>query len=230
MIVYLVGMPGSGKSTVGAELAGRLGVPFIDLDDEIARDDGRGITEIFAAEGEAGFRAREAKALVGASTHDPAVIACGGGVVLEPANRITLRSSGTCVFLDVPLEVLAGACPAQRGSPADPRAGRPRATVAGARAALPGVRRPRGRWERRPGRGRGRDRGGAPLERVTVPIPGRSYEVVIGAGVIDDAAGLLPDLDAAATAFIVVDQAIGGQLAPTAGGRPRRARSAPRWP
>jgi shikimate kinase len=108
VIVYLVGMPGSGKSTVGAELAGRLGVPFIDLDEEIARDDGRGITEIFAVEGEAGFRAREAKALVGASTHDPAVIACGGGVVLEPANRITLRSSGTCVFLDVPLEVLAG--------------------------------------------------------------------------------------------------------------------------
>jgi shikimate kinase len=107
VIVYLVGMPGSGKSTVGAELAGRLGVPFIDLDDEIAREAGRGITEIFADEGEAGFRAREAAALVASSMHDPAVIACGGGVVLEPANRITLRSSGTCVFLDVPLDVLA---------------------------------------------------------------------------------------------------------------------------
>ncbi len=107
MIVYLVGMPGSGKSTVGEELAGRLGVPFIDLDVEIAADDGRTITEIFAEEGEDGFRAREAKALLAASTHDPAVIACGGGVVLEPANRITLRSTGTCVFLDVPLAVLA---------------------------------------------------------------------------------------------------------------------------
>lgn len=107
MIVYLVGMPGSGKSTVGAELAGRLGVPFIDLDVEIAREAGRGITEIFGTEGEAGFRAREAKALLSTSTHDPAVIACGGGVVLEPANRITLRSSGTCVFIDVPLDVLA---------------------------------------------------------------------------------------------------------------------------
>jgi shikimate kinase len=107
VIVYLVGMPGSGKSTVGEELAGRLGVPFIDLDVEIATDDGRTITEIFAAEGEEGFRAREAKALLAASTHDPAVIACGGGVVLEPANRITLRSTGTCVFLDVPLAVLA---------------------------------------------------------------------------------------------------------------------------
>ena len=106
MIVYLVGMPGSGKSTVGAELAGRLGVPFIDLDVEIADADGRGVTEIFEAEGEPGFRAREAKALLAASVQDPAVIACGGGVVLEPANRITLRNTGTCVYLDVPLAVL----------------------------------------------------------------------------------------------------------------------------
>ncbi|MFL5792042.1 MAG: shikimate kinase [Actinomycetota bacterium] len=106
MIVYLVGMPGSGKSTVGAELAGRLGVPFVDLDVEIERRDGRSITEIFESEGEAGFRALEAKELLDASTHDPAVIACGGGVVLEPANRITLRNTGTCVFLDVPLAVL----------------------------------------------------------------------------------------------------------------------------
>ena len=107
MIVYLVGMPGSGKSTVGEELAGRLGVPFIDLDVEIARREGRSITEIFEADGEARFRALEAKELLDASTHDPAVIACGGGVVLEPANRITLRNTGTCVFLDVPLDVLA---------------------------------------------------------------------------------------------------------------------------
>jgi len=107
VIVYLVGMPGSGKSTVGAELAGRFGVPFIDLDVEIARDDGRSVPEIFASDGEAAFRAMEAKALLAASAHDPAVIACGGGVVLEPANRITLRNTGTCVFLDVSLDVLA---------------------------------------------------------------------------------------------------------------------------
>jgi shikimate kinase len=106
VIVYLVGMPGSGKSTVGAELAGRLGVPFIDLDLEIEHEQGRSVTEIFDAEGEAGFRALEARALVAASTHDPAVIACGGGVVLEPANRVTLRNTGTCVYLDVSLDVL----------------------------------------------------------------------------------------------------------------------------
>lgn len=108
MIVYLVGMPGAGKSVVGAELAGRLGVPFVDLDVEIERETGRTVSEIFAAEGESGFRALEAQALVKAGMQDPAVVACGGGVVLEPANRITLRNTGTAVFLDVPLEQLRG--------------------------------------------------------------------------------------------------------------------------
>jgi shikimate kinase len=106
VIVYLVGMPGSGKSTVGKELAGRLGVPFVDLDAEIERREGRSVPEIFASQGEAAFRALEAAELVRAGAQDPSVVACGGGVVLEPANRITLRNTGTCVFLDVPLEEL----------------------------------------------------------------------------------------------------------------------------
>ena len=106
MIVYLVGMPGAGKSVVGKELAGRLGVPFIDLDAEIERQAGARVTDIFADEGEAAFRAREAAALTDVGMHDPAVVACGGGVVLEPANRITLRNTGVVVFLDVPLEQL----------------------------------------------------------------------------------------------------------------------------
>ncbi len=106
MIVYLVGMPGSGKSVVGRELAGRLGVSFIDLDEEIERKAGVPVSEIFRTDGEAAFRAMEAAALVEAGMHDPAVVACGGGVVLEPANRITLRATGTCVFVDVPLSQL----------------------------------------------------------------------------------------------------------------------------
>jgi shikimate kinase len=106
MIVYLVGMPGSGKSTVGRELAGRFGVPFVDLDTEIEREAGMPVAEIFADRGEAAFRALEAQALVKASTQDPSVVSCGGGVVLEPANRIALRNSGICVYLDVPLAQL----------------------------------------------------------------------------------------------------------------------------
>jgi len=106
MIVYLVGMPGSGKSTVGPELAGRLGVPFVELDAEIERAAGRSVREIFEAQGEPRFRELEAAALTEAAAHDPSVVSCGGGVVLEPANRVTLRATGDVVFLSVPLEVL----------------------------------------------------------------------------------------------------------------------------
>ncbi len=81
-------------------------MPFVDLDAEIERERGTAITEIFETEGEAAFRAMEASALVRAGTHDPAVVSCGGGVVLEPANRITLRNTGTVVYLDVPVEQL----------------------------------------------------------------------------------------------------------------------------
>ncbi len=106
MIVYLVGMPGAGKSVVGRALAGRLGVPFVDLDTEIERREGKPVPEIFSDVGEAGFRGMEAAVLTHASTQDPSVVACGGGIVLEPANRITLRNTGTTVYLDVPLALL----------------------------------------------------------------------------------------------------------------------------
>jgi len=106
VIVYLVGMPGSGKSTVGPELARRLGVPFVELDAEIERSAGKTIREIFEEEGEARFRELEAVALTEAASHDPSVVSCGGGVVLEPANRILLRATGEVVFLSVPLETL----------------------------------------------------------------------------------------------------------------------------
>jgi shikimate kinase len=106
VIVYLVGMPGSGKSTVGPELAGLLGVPFVELDAEIERGQGSTVREIFEREGEARFRELEASALQEVATRDPSVVSCGGGVVLEPANRITLRATGEVVFLSVPLEVL----------------------------------------------------------------------------------------------------------------------------
>ena len=92
---------------------------------------GSSVADIFAAEGEAAFRGREAAALTDASMHDPAVVACGGGVVLEPANRITLRNTGVAVFLDVPLEDLRVPRASRRGQAADPGGGRPGAPAGG---------------------------------------------------------------------------------------------------
>ena len=129
MIVYLVGMPGSGKTTAGGEVAGRLGVPFVDLDAEIERAAGRSVGELFADRARTAFRALEARALLDASRHDPAVVACGGGVVLEPANRITLRNTGVCVFLDVSLDAAARARSPSRRPSADPRGRRPGAVA-----------------------------------------------------------------------------------------------------
>src|ERR671919_597401 len=106
VIVYLVGMPGSGKSTVGPVLAGRLGVPFVELDAEVERAAGASVSDIFDREGEARFRELEAAALVDVARRDPSVVSCGGGVVLEPANRVSLRATGEVVFLSVPLHVL----------------------------------------------------------------------------------------------------------------------------
>jgi len=94
VIVYLVGMPGSGKSTVGEELAGRLGVPFIDLDVEIERREGRSVTEIFAGDGEAGFRAIEAGVVREALKLEDHVIALGGGALDREENRQAVKASG----------------------------------------------------------------------------------------------------------------------------------------
>src|SRR4051794_29603842 len=95
--VYLVGARGSGKTTVGRLLADRLGWPFIDADDVIEARAGRSVTGIFAAEGEVGFRDREAAVLAEAAGLSRHVIATGGGAVLRPATRELLRSAGFCV-------------------------------------------------------------------------------------------------------------------------------------
>lgn len=104
--LYLIGYRGTGKSTVGRLVAARLGRPFIDLDERIEAVAGKTIAEIFAAEGEPGFRDRESAALGAASAEPPAVIATGGGIVLRPENRELLRASGWVAWLTAPAAVL----------------------------------------------------------------------------------------------------------------------------
>ena len=84
--VLLIGMMGCGKSTVGRLLAERMRLPLIDLDEEIARAAEKTIPEIFAQEGEAGFRARETAALERALAREAGVIATGGGIVTRAEN------------------------------------------------------------------------------------------------------------------------------------------------
>jgi shikimate kinase len=97
--VFLVGPMGSGKSAVGRQLAQRLGLLFIDSDDEIEARTGVDIPYIFEKEGEAGFRQREAEVIDDLTQRYGVVVATGGGAVLEPRNRARLRERGCVVYL-----------------------------------------------------------------------------------------------------------------------------------
>lgn len=105
--MVLVGLMGSGKTTVGRLLADRLGRPLIDSDDQVERREGRTVREIFETDGEPAFRRMEAAALAEAvACPTPAVIAAAGGVVLDPANRRLLRQAGPVVWLRADAAVL----------------------------------------------------------------------------------------------------------------------------
>jgi 3-dehydroquinate synthase len=97
--VILIGMMGSGKTTVGRLLAKQLGKTFIDSDEEIQRRTGVTIPHIFDVEGEAGFRQRESAVLEDLSGRSDLVLATGGGAILSAHNRAVLKSSGTVVYL-----------------------------------------------------------------------------------------------------------------------------------
>ena len=104
--VALIGMPSSGKTTIGRALADKLGKRFVDLDEEIVRAEGRSIPDIFAAEGEDGFRARETEQTQRFSKEGRQVLSCGGGVIKRPENLRALRQNGVVLFIDRPLEAL----------------------------------------------------------------------------------------------------------------------------
>ncbi len=115
----LIGMPGCGKSSIGAALAKRLGKTFVDLDEEIERRTGCNIPDIFAREGETAFRRYEAETLADVGKRTGQVIACGGGVIKTAANVHALRQNGAVLWVQRSLDKLAtGGRPLSRGGAA----------------------------------------------------------------------------------------------------------------
>ena len=99
MIFSLVGLPGSGKTTVGRQLARRLQLPFVDSDHAIEARLGCSIREFFEREGEAKFRDVEEEVIDSLTTGPTGVLSTGGGVVIRPANRQHLRERGQVIYL-----------------------------------------------------------------------------------------------------------------------------------
>jgi shikimate kinase len=104
--VYLIGLMGAGKTTVGRWLARRMGFAFADLDLEIEQRTGVRIPIIFEMESETGFRDRETRMLKELVDQDYLVLATGGGVVLRPENRDLLKANGTVIYLNATPAVL----------------------------------------------------------------------------------------------------------------------------
>jgi len=101
--IFLVGFMASGKTAVGRRVAERLGVAFVDLDEEIERASGRTIRQLFEESGEAAFRIRESEYLAGTGSLPRAVVATGGGSFGLEANRATIARLGVSIALQVPL-------------------------------------------------------------------------------------------------------------------------------
>lgn len=124
--LILVGMMGSGKTTIGRALAKHLGKTFVDSDEEIQRRTGVTIPHIFDVEGEAGFRQRETAAICELVERDDMVLATGGGVILAEQNRGMLGRNGIVVYLKTNVHDLWQRTRHDRNRPllqtADPRA------------------------------------------------------------------------------------------------------------
>ncbi|SDC79208.1 shikimate kinase [Paenibacillus sp. UNCCL117] len=104
--LVLIGMMGTGKSTVGHELARRLGLAFVDSDAAVEAEQGMTIKEMFAALGEAAFRTAETAALTAILAREGQVVATGGGAVLAEANRTAMKDGGFVVALAAGAETI----------------------------------------------------------------------------------------------------------------------------
>jgi shikimate kinase len=104
--IALVGMPGSGKSSIGRRLAPRIGLPFVDADAEIEKAAGMPISEIFAKHGEPYFRDGEARVIARLLDEGPSIIATGGGALVNTGTRELIRKRAIAIWLRAEISVL----------------------------------------------------------------------------------------------------------------------------
>lgn len=116
MLLWLIGMMGSGKTRVGQLAAARREVPFFDTDRRVEEQAGCSIAELWAERGEPAFRRLEAEAVRWVSGLE-GIVATGGGVVLDPGNVVTMRATGTVVWLDADASTLARRVGSDRARP-----------------------------------------------------------------------------------------------------------------
>ena len=114
MNIYLMGMMGSGKSTVGKTLSQQLGKPFIDLDSEIEQSVGKTISKIFENDGAEHFRNIESNQL---QQHSDSIVACGGGIILKEENRVIIKENGKAILLTASIPELSNRLSASANRP-----------------------------------------------------------------------------------------------------------------
>ena len=102
--VFLIGMPGSGKSSLGRRVAANLRMPYVDTDIRIADIMGLSVPDIFAQYGEEAFLTAEENILIQLTRMPPMIISNGGGMIMQPQNRALMRSHGVIVLIDRPID------------------------------------------------------------------------------------------------------------------------------
>lgn len=102
--IFLIGMPGSGKSSLGKRVAGAMRIPYVDTDGRIVDGVGCTVPELFERYGEDAFRSAETNVLIQLTREEPSLVSTGGGMVLRDVNRQIMRNHGVIVLIDRPLE------------------------------------------------------------------------------------------------------------------------------
>ncbi|MBQ8162104.1 MAG: shikimate kinase [Clostridia bacterium] len=106
--IFIIGMPGSGKSSLGRRVAGNLHVRYVDMDQMIQDILGLSVSDIFAQYGQEAFRRAETNLLVYLSGEKPCLISTGGGCILREENRRIMKANGLVLLVDRPLEDIKG--------------------------------------------------------------------------------------------------------------------------